>query len=295
MCVLPSTSILAVFRNETMQRPGLTLIGLIVFGGMALGLSALASASNLPEQHTISPASLRPSVARHETRAGLLEFPNANEVTARIETISSAPPPTRSSFMATWYSVTGAKGYLLDVSTSNLFSSYVDGYHGLDVGNVNGRTVTGLNPETTYYYRVRPYTGAGSGGYSNVMTATTEAPTGLIINATFDSSIIGNPNAAAIEAMINRAIGIYESLFSDPITIQIRFRYATTNPDGTPLPAGILAISRYVIYNVPWNAFISALRADARTSNDNVANASLPGSALSTNIVPYSGNGRSVG
>src|SRR6266478_2296077 len=293
----PSISTLAVFHDETMQRLGFPLIGLIIFGGVAVGFSALASASNLPEQNILSPASLRPSAATHETRAALqevIEFRNANKVTPRIETVSWAPP-TRSSFMAAWGSVSGAKGYFLDVSTSNSFSSYVDGYHGLDVGNVNGRAVTGLNPGTTYYYRERPYTAAGSGGYSNVMTATTEAPTGLIINATFDSSIIGNPNAAAIEAMINRAIGIYESLFSDPITIQIRFRYATTNPDGTPLPAGILAISRYVIYNVPWNAFISALRADARTSNDNVANASLPGSALSTNIVPSSGNGRSVG
>jgi hypothetical protein len=169
------------------------------------------------------------------------------------------PPSTRSSFMATWASVSGAKGYLLDVSTSNSFSSYVDEYHSLDVGIVNGRAVTGLNPGTTYYFRARPYTAAGSGGYSNVMTATTEAPTGLIINATFDSSIIGNPNAAAIEAMINRAIGIYESLFSDPITIQILFRYATTNPDGTPLPAGTLAVSRYVIYKCTVERFYQRL------------------------------------
>jgi len=280
-----------------MQRLGFLIVGLIVFGGVAQGLAALAGNSNLPEENIFSRAPFQPSAATHETRIGsqgALEVPNANEVPAGIETVL-APPPTRSSFMATWASVSGAKGYLLDVSTSNSFSSYVDEYHSLDVGIVNGRAVTGLNPGTTYYFRARPYTAAGSGGYSNVMTATTEAPTGLIINATFDSSIIGNPNAAVIEAMINRAIGIYESLFSDPITIQIRFRYATTNPDGTPLPAGILAISRYVIYNVPWNAFISALRADARTSNDNVANASLPGSALSTNIVPSSGNGRSVG
>ena len=155
----------------------------------------------------------------------MIEFPNANEVTPPIETVSSAPP-TRSSFMATWDSVSGAKGYLLDVSTSNSFSSYVDGYHGLDVGNVNGRAVTGLNPGTTYYYRVRPYTAASSGGYSNVTTATTEAATGLIINPTFDCSIISDPNSAAIQAMINRAIAIYESLFSDPITIQILFRYS---------------------------------------------------------------------
>src|SRR4029077_7998759 len=159
---------LAVFHDETMQRPSFPLIGLIVFGGMALGLSALAAAGNLPEQNILSPASLRPSAATHETRAGsqaesqgVIEFPSANEVTARIETVSSVPP-TRSSFMATWGSASGAKGYFLDVSTSNSFSSYVDGYHGLDVGNVNGRAVTGLNPGTTYYYRVRPYNGAGS-------------------------------------------------------------------------------------------------------------------------------------
>ena len=104
--------------------------------------------------------------------------------------------------MASWESATGATGYLLDVSTSNSFSSYVDGYHDLDVGNVTGRVVTGLNQGTTYYYRVRPYTAVGLGSYSEAMTATTVPTTGLIIHATFDSSITGNPNAAAIEAMI---------------------------------------------------------------------------------------------
>jgi hypothetical protein len=49
------------------------------------------------------------------------------------------------------------------------------------------------------------------------------------------------------------------------------------------------------LYIMPWNTFISALRADARTNNDNVANASLPGSALSTNMRPASANGRAVG
>ena len=255
--------------------------------------------SNSPEQNILFPASLGPSAATHETRAGLqgvIEFPNANEITPPIETVSSAAP-TRSSFIATWDSVSGAKGYFLDVSTSNSFSTYVDGYHGLDVGDVNGRVVTGLNPGTTYYYRVRPYTDAGSGGYSNVMTATTEAPTGLMINPIFDDSITMNPNSAAIQAMIMRAIGIYESLFSDPITIEILFRYsdAAPAPSPTPFPPGVLSQSFFVPYDIRWNDFISALRADATTSNDNIANASLPGSALSTNIVASSANGRAVG
>src|SRR5262249_30608445 len=158
-----------------------------------------------------------------------------------------------SSFMATWDNVSAAEGYLLDVSTSNSFSSYVDGYHDLDIGDVNGRAVTGLNPGTTYYYRVRAYDATGPSGYSDVMAATTDPNAGLINNATFDSSITGNPNAAAIEAMINRAIAIYESLFNDPITIQILFRYSTTAPDGTPLGSGVIAESDYVIYNEPWN------------------------------------------
>ena len=252
--------------------------------------------SNSPEQNITSYALLQPSAATHETRAGLegvIEFPSAPEVTQHIETDSSAPP-TRSSFMATWGSVSGAKGYVLDVSTSNSFSSYVDGYHDLDVGNVSGRVVTGLSPGRTYYYRVRAVTASGPGSYSSAMTATTQPAAGLTIEATFDSSITGDPNAAAIEAMINRAIAIYESLFSDPITIHIYFRYATTAPDGTPLPPGTLSRSNFVVYTVPWTSFVNALRADATTSNDNRANASLPGSALSTNIAPSSGNGRAV-
>lgn len=196
--------------------------------------------------------------------------------------------------MATWDNASGVKGYLLDVSTSDSFSTYVDGYHGLDVGDVNGRAVTGLNPGTTYYYRVRPYTAAGSEGYSSVITATTTPGTGLIIHATFDAAISGSPT---IQATINRAIAIYESLFSDPITIQIRFRYADTGPEpsATPYPSGVLSQSFFVPYDIPWNDFVSALRADATTSNDNEANASLPGSALSTNIAPSSANGRAVG
>ena len=301
LCSKNSQLPLAAFRDKIMQRRGFPVIHLIVFGGVALGLAPLAAASNLPEENIISPLSLQPSAATHETRAGLqgvIEFRNANEITPPIETVSSARP-TRSSFMATWNGVSGAISYRLDVSTASSFSSYVNGYHDLDVGNISGRVVTGLSPGTTYYYRVRAVTASGAGSYSSAIEATTQPATGLTIEATFDSSITGDPNAAAIEATINRAIAIYESLFSDPITIQIRFRYSTTGPgpepSPTPFPPGVLSQSRSVIYTVSWNNFVSALRADARTGNDNVANASLPGSALSANIAPSSANGRAVG
>ena len=280
-----------------MRRRRFPLEGFIIFVGLALGLSAFAGDNTLPEQNIVSRARFQPGVGKHEAHVrpqNVLDFANSAEVSSQIETVSSAPP-TRSSFMATWNSVSGAKGYLLDVSTSSSFDSYLDGYENLDVGNVNGRAVTGLKSGTTYFYRVRTYDAAAASGYSDVMAAATEPTTGLIIHATFDSSITGSPNAEAIEAMINRAIGIYESLFSDPVTIQILFRYATTSPDGTPLPPHTLAESNYVFYRVPWNDFISALRADATTNNDTTANATLPASPLSTNLVPSSANGRAVG
>jgi hypothetical protein len=269
---------------------------IIVAGGVVLAFGA--SNTNLQGQsHTpgASPA-FRASVVTHQTGVESQTtpgFPSLTEIAAQGEI--EIPVPTRSTFMASWPSVESAVGYLLDVSTNESFSNYVDGYQDLDVGNVTARVVTGLNRGTTYYYRVRAYGGTGPGVYSAVKSITTETTAGLIINPTFDSSIIGNPNAAAIEAMINRAISFHEALFSDPVTIQIRFRYSTTGPDGHPLPAGAIAQSLLVIYLVPWSIYIDALRADARTSNDSVANASLPGTALSPNIKPRSAGGRAVG
>jgi hypothetical protein len=115
----------------------------------------------------------------------------------------------------------------------------------------------------------------------------------LTIQATFDNSITGNSNAAIIEATISRAISIYESLFTDPITIQIRFRYATTLPDGSPMTNIVQSLT--VVYGVGWNTWINALRADAKSSNDSVAIASLPANALVAGIVGSSANGRALG
>jgi Chitobiase/beta-hexosaminidase C-terminal domain/Fibronectin type III domain len=202
---------------------------------------------------------------------------------------------TRSSFLANWNSVPQAIGYRLDVSTDSSFRTFVNGLQDLDAGNTTGRMITGLRPGTTYYYRVRAYNGTGTSNNSQVMTAATNSGTGLVINATFDSSITTNPDVVAIEAMINQAIATYESLFSDPITVSILFRYSSTAPDGTPLGTGALAQSNFVIYVVPWSDFITALKSDAITSNDASANASLPSNALSPNLLPSSANGRAVG
>src|SRR5438477_8863847 len=188
---------------------GLSYIRISAFVCVFVGFAGFAGEHGVSAQMVASGASqFEIGSVRHETRAESqtsLELPNTNEFPSESETVSP-PPPTRSSFMAVWPSVTGAKGYLLDVSISSSFDSFVDGYHDLDVGVVTGRSVTGLSRGTTYYYRVRAYDAAGTGNYSDVMAATTVPTVGLVIHPTFDSSIANNPNAAAIEAMISRAI-----------------------------------------------------------------------------------------
>ncbi len=201
--------------------------------------------------------------------------------------------PTRTSFIAFWQPVSGATGYHVDVATDPTFTNYVNGYRDVAAGNVTHLPVHRLVPGTTYYYRVRPDSVPLVSPETRI--AVTSANAGLTINATFDSSITSNPNAAAVEAMINRAIAIYETLFTDPVTIEILFRYTTTAPDGHPLRPGATARSDNPFYIIPWDTYIAALRADAKTGNDAVANASLPGTALSSDIRPSSANGRAVG
>ena len=114
------------------------------------------------QNRVLSASPFAVGAATHETRAD-----------------SQEALPTYTSFMASWDNVAGATGYLLDVSTSDSFSDYVDGYHDLDVGDLTEQVVTDLTPGTTYYYRVRPYTAIGPGNYSEAMTATTVPATGL--------------------------------------------------------------------------------------------------------------------
>ena len=123
------------------------LSSIVFLAGVASTVTGLAGNVNLPDENIASQGSspFEATTETHQTRGdwqGTVQLPSAEEVAAEDEAIASAPA-TRSTFMATWQSASGAIGYLLDVSTSDSFSSYVDGYHDLDVGNVTGRVVTG--------------------------------------------------------------------------------------------------------------------------------------------------------
>src|SRR6516165_1924626 len=106
-------------------------LGLVV--DAAIRLSGQTAA---PEADRFQPGS-----GVHETRVqpeSLLQFLYTNEISPQPEPVSP-PAPTRSTFMATWERVSGARGYLLDVSTNSSFTTYLDGYRESDIGDATGR------------------------------------------------------------------------------------------------------------------------------------------------------------
>ncbi|HEX4665117.1 MAG TPA: NF038122 family metalloprotease [Chthoniobacterales bacterium] len=206
-----------------------------------------------------------------------------------------AAAPTRSSFLLTWDDPPTARGYLLDVSLSPSFVPCLPGYSHLELDSPRAIVVSRLQPSTRYYYRLQAYDGSGITREVIRGTTSTAAPGGLTINPTFDKSITNNPNAAQIEAMIMQAVALYESLFNDPVTVEIRFRYATTDPDGSPIPATDLARSVWVYYDISWNTYVTSLNADARSAADGTGDATLPPVPLIQNVAVSSANGRAVG
>jgi hypothetical protein len=116
------------------------------------------------------------------------------------------------------------------------------------------------------------------------------ARAGLVINPTFDVSITSDPNAAAIEGVINNAIAIYQNTFSDPISVNITFRSMTTG----------LGSSSTAFATGPYSSYLAALKADATSANDATAISLLPNSATnpvngSTLINVKTANLRAVG
>lgn len=77
------------------------------------------------------------------------------------------------SFAANWNASLGATGYYLSLSYYSNFSSYITGYHDLDVGNVTNYSITGLTSNTAYYYRLTAYNGNGTSYASNITNVTT--------------------------------------------------------------------------------------------------------------------------
>ena len=102
-----------------------------------------------------------------------------NKATITVNSVPSAPEspradsPTCTGFTVQWGWTFTATKYYLDVSTNSGFTTFVSGYNNLDVGNGLSYVLTGLNPGTTYYYRVRANNSCGTSPSSSSMSFAT--------------------------------------------------------------------------------------------------------------------------
>jgi hypothetical protein len=286
---------------KSRQPTSMTALANTVFLCAAALLTSETLIAGTPQQGATQSSALfragvhlsKPKADSAEPDMGAIARETEDAVAGKIE--QPMMTPTRSSFLAKWQPVREATGYRMDVSTSRSFDSFVSIYRDLDVGNVSSHIVAGLNRGTRYYYRVRPYNSAGAGGNSQAMTATTANITsGLVIVPTFDNTITSDPRSSAIQAMIISAIQRYQTLFSDPITVSIRFRFSGFHLEGDPM-GDTIGASNSSIWIRDWNTYITALIADGKTANDAAANATLPTTPLASSILVRSANGRAVG
>ncbi|MEO8534878.1 MAG: endo-1,4-beta-xylanase [Flavobacterium sp.] len=97
-----------------------------------------------------------------------------NEAVANLETpVANAPKEVNDhGFKAKWNYVSNSKSYLLDVSTTENFTSFVPSYNAKPVTDLN-EVVVGLQGGTQYYYRVRAKNETETSGYSNVISVVT--------------------------------------------------------------------------------------------------------------------------
>ncbi|TDW49170.1 endo-1,4-beta-xylanase [Flavobacterium sp. 270] len=123
--------------------------------------------------------------------ASLVFFLNAcskddNETAANLETpIANAPKDVNDNgFKAKWNYVSNSKSYLLDVSTTENFASFVPNYNAKPVTDLN-EVVVGLTGGTKYYYRVRAKSDTEISDYSNVISVVTTGTNGIPEDPTF--------------------------------------------------------------------------------------------------------------
>ena len=175
----------------------------------------------------------------------------------------------------TWSAVSNAASYEIIVATSaadlpantNATSGGPSVVIATSVNATNYTPATPLNPGTKYYWEVNARFASEGGPWSSTWNFTTAPlPPGLTILPVWDSSITSDPNAATIESTIRAACAVYQSDFSDPITVSITFKEMT----------GGLGQSSWSYYTFSYSQYRAALVAAAGTPDDSTALAHLP-------------------
>ena len=169
---------------------------------------------------------------------------------SNVQPVTTTAPPdppsnlstteiTQTSFRASWNAVNGATSYKLDVSTNISFSSFVPGYNNLTVNNMT-KVVSGLNPGSMYYWRVRAVNANGTSGNSNIITVLTVPPNPVAVEATtitntsFQANWLAATSATSykLDVSLNNAFSSFVAGYNN-LTVNGTSQSVTGLPQGT--------------------------------------------------------------
>ncbi len=122
---------------------------------------------------------------------------------------------TINSFIANWRTVFGMTNYVVDVSSSSTFRSFVNGGLNIQAGTNTFITIGGLNSGTTYYYRVRAYSITGTSDNSQTVAITTLPSAQPVPSASAATEVTTNSFRANWGFAIN-ALGYLVDISPDP-------------------------------------------------------------------------------
>jgi hypothetical protein len=149
----------------------------------------------------------------------------------------------QTSFTATWSDV-GATSYFLDVSTDN-FATFVSGYNDLPLSGTTSQRVTGLNPATSYQYRLRSSDGLLISDNSNSVTINTipETPTAQ------EATLVGQTTFTANWTAVTGATDYFIDVASDESFTKFLVGYNNLNisvaSDRSQIVNGLIAYTKY--------------------------------------------------
>jgi hypothetical protein len=171
------------------------------------------------------------------------------------------------SFTANWAaSTSGASGYYLDVSTDN-FATYLPGYQNRNVGNVSSCSLSGLNRNTTYYYRIRAYNNGGSSINSNTISFTTLPLNNFLIEQVGGGSI-GTQMAGqsfGIKITARDATNTIVTDYNDNATLTTNSTLTAGSPTGN-FSSGVLATQAVTLTLSGASKTLTASKVDKGTS-----------------------------
>ncbi|MFN3404697.1 MAG: hypothetical protein ACK40G_11415, partial [Cytophagaceae bacterium] len=146
----------------------------ISIGSLASIASSGTIVGTIPPGQSISNLYRMRITSSNPNITGQMNGSNLTVYSAPPAGVTIAAPTTVSCSGATlnWSGGTGSEYLLLDVALDAGYTTFFPGYENRNVALATSHVLTGLNSNTTYYYRIRGYNGCGYSAYANATVTT---------------------------------------------------------------------------------------------------------------------------